>query len=158
MGDPELEHEIRRLVFIREETRFEIGLLHDRINALIGAEAFLTIAFTMALSAPLPRTGVAIATVVPPILSMVGLTLAIISWPGIDATFQIILEWDARQLELVRGNDRLAQTMWRRDVSRRGTRQQMTMLFARAGPLVFAVAWAIVTCVAILVSLQRERS
>ena len=35
--------DVRRLAFLREETRFEIGLLHDRINALISAEAFLTI-------------------------------------------------------------------------------------------------------------------
>jgi len=42
------EH-VRRLAFIREEMRFEIGVFHDRINALISAEAFLLISFTMAL-------------------------------------------------------------------------------------------------------------
>ena len=35
-----------QLAFIRQETRFEIGLLHERVNALVAAEAFLTIAFT----------------------------------------------------------------------------------------------------------------
>ncbi|WP_188908173.1 hypothetical protein [Aureimonas endophytica] len=34
---------------IREEMRFEVDVLNSRINALISAEAFLTIAFTMAL-------------------------------------------------------------------------------------------------------------
>ncbi len=155
MADHEFEDEIRRLIFIREETRFEVGLLHDRINALIGAEAFLTIAFTMALGAPRQPTGIAIATVIPPILSIVGLTLAIIAWPGIEATFKIILAWDARQLELFHANDRLVETMWRRDLSGRAARQHLTMLFARAGPLVFGVAWAILTCVALVLPLRR---
>ena len=35
---------------IREEMRFEIGVFHERINALISAEAFLLISFTMALA------------------------------------------------------------------------------------------------------------
>lgn len=40
----------RRLVVVRDETRFELALLHDRVNALLAAEAFLTIAFTAAMS------------------------------------------------------------------------------------------------------------
>jgi hypothetical protein len=46
-GSPDSRNQ---LAFIREETRFEIGLLHERVNALVGAEAFLTIAFTAAMS------------------------------------------------------------------------------------------------------------
>lgn len=71
--DPELPVDaVRRLAFIREETRFEIGLLHDRINALISAEAFLTIAFTMAMSNTNAHWGSTFSTLVPPILSLVG--------------------------------------------------------------------------------------
>ncbi len=39
-ADPSKEH-ILRLSLIREEMRFEVGILHDRINALISTEAFL---------------------------------------------------------------------------------------------------------------------
>lgn len=54
----------RQLAFIREETRFEVGLLHERVNALIAAEAFLTIAFTTAMSNSNPNWGAAITFVV----------------------------------------------------------------------------------------------
>ena len=43
------EEHVRRLAFVREEMRFEVGILHDRINALLSAEAFLLISFTMSL-------------------------------------------------------------------------------------------------------------
>jgi hypothetical protein len=36
-GSPDSRNQ---LAFIREETRFEIGLLHERVNALVGAEAW----------------------------------------------------------------------------------------------------------------------
>jgi len=39
-----------RLGFVRAELRFELTLLHDRVNALLTAEAFLTIAYTAAMS------------------------------------------------------------------------------------------------------------
>jgi hypothetical protein len=69
----------RRLAFIREETRFEVGPLHDRISALISAEAFLTIAFTMAMSNTNARWGSSFSILVAPILSLLGLILAVVA-------------------------------------------------------------------------------
>lgn len=95
------------MAFIRDETRFEIGLLHDRVNALIAAEAFLTIAFTAAMS-----TGAPWGAVVSPILSVLGLLLALLAWPGIRATVEITLGWTARQIELLERNPALSSTVW----------------------------------------------
>ena len=150
--------DVRRLAFLREETRFEIGLLHDRINALISAEAFLTISFTMAMGGTNARWGPAFATIVAPMLSLLGLALAILSWPGVNASFRIIVEWNTRQTQLMRDNTPLIDSMWRLDVPGRGNLradpdQRQTMLFARAVPAVFAAAWAILTVVALVLPL-----
>ena len=40
----------KRALAIREEMKFEVGIMHDRINTLVSAEAFLTISFTMSLT------------------------------------------------------------------------------------------------------------
>jgi hypothetical protein len=142
-----------RFIFLREETRFEIGLLHDRINALISAEAFLTIAFTMAMSNSNDRWGQTFTRTVPPVLSLVGLILAIFAWPGIDASFKIIIEWSARQRELMRDHPGITNSMWRLEVPGRGAVRadpdtRRTMFFARAVPPVFAIAWAVLTVIA----------
>ena len=147
--------DVRRLTFIREETRFEIGLLHDRVNALIGAEAFLTIAFTMAMSNSNRHWGATFSALVPPILSLVGLLLAALAWPGVDASFKIIVEWNVRQSQLMHANPQLTDSMWRLDVLGRGNQradpdQRQTMLFARAVPAVFCIAWAILTVIALV--------
>jgi len=48
-----------RLVFVRAELRFELGLLHERVNALLTAEAFLTIAYVAAPGPCVRRNGAA---------------------------------------------------------------------------------------------------
>lgn len=150
----------RRLAFIREETRFEIGLLHDRVNALISAEAFLAIAFTMAMSSTGAPWGALFSMFVAPTLSFVGLLLAVLAWPGVDASFKIILEWNARQLQVMRENPRLTEAMWRPHVlGKEGRRadpdQRRSMIFARAVPAVFAAAWTILTVVALVLPFRQ---
>ena len=49
MGET-IDDYLKRVSTIREEMRFEISVFHDRINALISAEAFLLISFTMTLN------------------------------------------------------------------------------------------------------------
>lgn len=155
-----LVDDVRRFAFIREETRFEIGLLHDRINALISAEAFLTIAFTMAISNSNARWGTMLSTVVPPVLSLVGLVLAALAWPGVDASFKIVNEWTARQRQFMQENPVITDLMWRLDVLGKGNLRadpdtRKTMLFARAVPAVFGIAWAILTIIALVLPLRR---
>ena len=143
------------LAFIREETRFEIGLLHDRVNALLGAEAFLTIAFTAAMSNGTPWGG-RFAAVVAPILSVLGLLLALLAWPGIERTVKIIGEWTVRRLELLEHDPALAASMWglaqrARGAQRKDPAQGRSMLFFRAVPALFTVVWAALTVVALVI-------
>ena len=102
---------IRRLEFIREETRFEIGLLHDRINALISAEAFLTISFTMAMNNTTAEWGPTFSAFVAPVLSLVGLILAVLAWLGVNASFKIIVEWNSSQQRFMR--DKSCYRVWK---------------------------------------------
>ena len=150
----------QRFTFLREETRFEIGLLHDRINALISAEAFLTIAFTMAMSNGNSRWGEVFIRTVPPVLSLVGLILAVFAWPGIDASYKIIVEWSMRQGQFMRDNYATVDLLWRLDVPGRGNVRKdpdtrRTMFFARAVPAVFGIAWSILTVIAFVLPRGR---
>ena len=47
---PDPAEDAARLDAVRAETRSELGLLHERVNALLAAEAFLTIAYVAAMS------------------------------------------------------------------------------------------------------------
>ena len=95
------------------------------------------------------------ALLVAPTLSVVGLLLAVLAWPGVDASFKIILEWNARQLQVMGENPRLTEAMWRPHVLGKGGQrvdpdQRRSMLFARVVPAVFTAAWAILTLVALV--------
>ena len=141
-----------RLAFIREETRFEIGLLHGRVNAL---EAFLTIAFTAAMSGGVSREAT-FSAVASPILSGLGLVLALLAWPGINATVKIILGWTACRTELLEREPALAATMWGMAAPGRADRradpdQWRSMLFFRAVPGLFTLTWAALTVLALIV-------
>lgn len=136
-----------RLAFLREEVRFEIGLLHERANALIGAEAFLTIAFTMALTSPRDEGPILL---VAPVLALVGLVLAALAWPGTADSFRIIAAWDARQREVMAEDPLLRERMWRPEPRGPGDLdQRLSLLFARAVPAVLVVAWTVLLVVAL---------
>ena len=144
-----------QLAFIREETRFEIGLLHERVNALVGAEAFLTIAFTAAMSNG-TAWGATFSAVASPILSVLGLVLALLAWPGVDATVKIILRWTANRIELLESDPALSATPW--GVAARGRADRRTdpdqwrsMLFFRAVPALFVLVWTALTVLALVI-------
>ena len=144
------------LEFVRQETRFEIGLLHDRVNALVTAEAFLTIAYTAALSNGAPW-GRPFAAVAAPVLAVLGLVLALLAWPGVGATAQLVLTWTRRQGELLDADPELAATVRGRagrgrDDRRAQPDQWRSMLFFRAVPVLFVVVWAVLTVLALVVT------
>ena len=85
------EDHLKRISSIREEMRFELGVFHDRTNALISAEAFLLISFTMGLTyashgARTPFFWIS------PTLSIIGFSLAALAWPGLATSYKIIIE------------------------------------------------------------------
>ena len=142
-----------RLAWIRAEIRFELGLLHDRVNALVGAEAFLTIAYTAAMSNG-TSWGSRFAQIVAPVLSVLGFLLAVLAWPGIEATVRIVLGWTEQRLELLQEHPQLDPSHggprpWADD-RRSDPDQWRSMLFFRAAPVLFAVVWTALTVVALV--------
>lgn len=147
----------QQLAFIREETRFEVGLMHERVNALISAEAFLTIAFATALSNSNPDWGAAITFVVSPVLALIGIVLALLAMPGISASMRIIEEWNHRQEVLMRQEEAVTAAMWRPSMmpgGRKPPSQRKSMLFARTVPMVFLVAWLVLAAIALVLPMR----
>jgi hypothetical protein len=145
----------QQLAFVRTEAGIEIGLLHERVNALLAAEAFLTIAYTAAMSNG-TAWGETFAVVVAPILAVLGLLLALLAWPGIDGTVRMVLDWTARQQYLLDEHPVLVGSV--RGLAARGggrgraySDQRRGMLFFRAVPILFALVWAAFTVVALVV-------
>ncbi len=151
----ELDRAVRELGLIRSETRAEIGLLHDRVNALLAAEAFLTIAYTAAMSNG-TRWGRSFALVVAPLLSVLGLLLALFAGAGIYATTRFVTEWTRRQRQLLDQYPAIAGTVlgWAAaggNKHRAVDDQRRSLLFFRAVPVLFGTVWAVLTVVAFTV-------
>lgn len=143
----------RWIAHIREEMRFEIAALEGRINALISAEAFLTIAFTMALGNRDAGWNASFGLVAP-MLSLIGFVLAALCWPGVHSGVGIINEWNAMLMAALEEAPEPTRRMWRPSVFGKGARRsQMAhrrgMVFARAVPIVFMAAWAVFGVVAL---------
>jgi hypothetical protein len=137
----------RSISLIREEMRFELDILHNRINALISAEAFLTIAFTMALGNNATER-------VALILSSVGLMLALLAWPSTSTSIRIINEWNTLLTETLAGSGDKTRTMWRPSIFSIGPKStdlthRRGMIFVRSIPVLFVVAWCILGGIAI---------
>ena len=142
---------LKRISAIRDEMRFEIGVFHDRINALISAEAFLLISFTMALT----YAGQGAATPffwISPTLAIVGFALAALAWPGVATSYRIIVEWNVLFVDVLNEAHAAATVGWRPSVFVHGDKRtqadhRRSMLFSRFVPAIFMLAWVILACI-----------
>ena len=151
----------KRLATIRDEMRLEIGVFHDRINALISAEAFLLISFTMALTYSNSGWGGKLFWI-SPILSVVGFVLAILAWPGVSTSFKIIVEWNQLFVDALNEAHASSTLVWRPSLFADGDRRthadhRRSMLFARYVPATFVVAWAILAGVVLTSPWDRRK-
>ncbi|GAB2597198.1 hypothetical protein GCM10009593_43250 [Microlunatus antarcticus] len=141
MPAPDPAADAARLAAVREETRDELGLLHERVNALLGAEAFLTIAYTAAMSNGAPW-GRVFAGVAAPVLAVLGLLLALLTLPAVRGAARILLVLSAQQDELF---GRLGGTApgYHGGAGRPSSwaDQRRALLFFRAVPVLFVVVW-----------------
>ncbi len=155
-GDPTAgEGHERRLALIRDETRFEVGTIHDRVNALIGAESFLMIAFVLTIVNSDGHWTEKYFALLAPLLSTVGFVLAALAWLGIGTTSRIVVEWNALLSQLLEEAPVASRAMWRPSALR-GSREtaashRRSMLFAQGVPVVFAVVWAVLTVAVLIV-------
>ena len=127
--------------------RFEIGVFHDRINALISAEAFLLISFTMALTYSNSGWEGKLFWI-SPILSIIGFVLAALAWPGINTSFKIMVEWHGLFVDALNEAHASSMVVWRPSLFvdgdlRAHADHRRSMLFARYVPATFMVAWTI---------------
>jgi hypothetical protein len=146
-SDPE---DAALLAAVRQETLAELGLLHARVNALLAAEAFLTIAYTAAMSdaAPWGRTFAAVAA---PVLAVLGLLLAVLTLPAVATTTRIVLAQTALQDELfARLGATAAGYHGGAGRPRALADQRRGLLFFRAVPVLFAVVWVVLLVLALL--------
>lgn len=146
MGETVDDH-LKRVSTIREEMRFEISVFHNRVNALISAEAFLLISFTMTLnyaSAGLAGKFFWIA----PALSTIGFMLAALAWPGVNTGYKIIAEWNLLFVDVLNEAHALSTFKWRPSVFVEGDQRiqldhRRGMLFSRYVPIIFMIAWVV---------------
>lgn len=147
---PDPAEDAARLAAVREETRSELGLLHDRVNALLAAEAFLTIAYTAAMSNG-ASWGRPFASVAAPVLALLGLLLAGLTLPAIRGAARILLALSAQQDELF---GRLGGTApGYHGGAGRPTAvadQRRALLFFRAVPVLFSAVWIVLGVLAVV--------
>ena len=141
---PDETSDADRLALVRTETRFELDLLHQRVNALLAAEAFLTIAYTAAMSNG-AAWGRPFATVAAPVLSVLGLLLALLLLPGVRATARIVLTQTALQEQLVERLPGSALAGYYGIAGRPSALfdQRRSRLFFQAVPILFSVVWTV---------------
>lgn len=140
-----------QLAATRAELRFELGLLHDRVNALLTAEAFLTIAYTAAMSNG-TAWGALFAALVGPTLALLGLLLAMLAWPGVTTTAKLVLQLTDDQAGLLTRQIATAPPAARPAAGALRVAQRRSLLFFRAVPAIFAVVWIALAAVAVAVT------
>ncbi len=141
-----------RLALVQAELQFELGPLHERVNALVAAEAFLTIAYTTAMGNA-TEWGTDFALVVAPALAVLGLLLALLSWAGVQATVRLVMEWTEARTRLLEDDPALAAARTVGLGARAGRAvadQRRSTLFFRAAPGLFAVLWTVLAVVALV--------
>ena len=148
---PDDTSDAEHLALIQAEIRFELDLLHQRVNALLAAEAFLTIAYTAAMSNG-AAWGLAFARVAAPVLSGLGLILALLVIPGVAATVRIVLSQTARKEQVLLRLPGHARAGFHGVAGGPSALadQRRSMLFFRAAPVLFAVAWTALLVLALV--------
>lgn len=129
-----------QLAGIREETRFELQLLHERVNTLLAAEAFLTIAYTTTMNS---QGGWAV--VVAPVLAVLGLLLAALAWPGVSTTAHLVMQWTYQVGDLLEQHPQAGAPGpgGHPDRRTRETGQRRSLLLFRFAPPTFLSVWVI---------------
>ena len=141
----------RRVQAIREEMKFELGVLHDRVNALVSAEAFLIISFTMSLAYSNDRWSSRFFLIAP-VLASIGFLLAILAWPGVKRGVEIVVEWNELLIQALSEARKDSHFVWRPSVDVLGAVRTQDlhrkgMLFTRFVPAAFAVAWVLLAAI-----------
>ena len=88
--------------------------------------------------------------VVAPVLSVLGLLLALLAWPGVATTARLVLLWTVRTVEVLSRHPELQQPWPDADPRRRLTDQRRSLLFFRGVPVLFVAVWIVLLVVSLL--------
>ena len=121
------------------------------MNALLTAEAFLTIAYTAAMSNG-AAWGRSFATVAAPVLALLGLLLALLALPGVAATARIVLTQTSLLARLDDSRSASTPVAYHAAPGRPSSvlDQRRSLLFFRAVPVLFAAVWTGLLLLALL--------
>lgn len=135
------------LASLRDETRFELNLLHERVNTLLAAEAFLTIAYTATMS-----SSGRWSAVVAPVLAVLGLLLAALAWPGVSTTAQLVMALTYQFGNVVDGHPEALPSgaAGRGDRRAREIGQRRSLLLFRFAAPLFLSVWVVLLACSLL--------
>ena len=142
----EIETSADQLSYARAEIRAEIGLLNDRLNALMSSQSFLVIAYASTLSSGYGDFRSPFILILPPFLAVLGAALVLEARPSLRAALQAITEWRQREAALVNSSaDFAPYTLATDDVSRAALEQRQTQgrHFAIRAPIIMLAAWLV---------------
>lgn len=135
-----------QLDYIRTEIRSEIGLLNNRLNALMSSQSFLVIAYASTLSSSNGDFRSLFTVILPPFLAILGAALVLEARPSLKAALEAIDDWRHREANLVGSSaDFDPYTLAVDDNSRRAVkqRQHQGRHFATRAPLIMLIAWLV---------------
>jgi len=129
--------------FIARKFASESEVINGRLQALLGSQAFLVIAYATAMTGSTTRWGDRMVLLVPPLFSLLGFMLALMALPGIRAGYAAIGKWEEKQRALHSRCAHLVEfTLAASEDETRDTmrRAQGGALFAHQAPFVFLIA------------------
>lgn len=132
---------------LRDEIRAELQLLFQRVGALLAAEAFLVIAYTGTMAAQ-GRWHAVVA----PVLSLLGLLLAVLGRLGAAPTARLVIRRTQEVQRIVEQHPDRAPA-WLRDASaarRLVPEQRASLLFFQLAPVLFVLVWAVLGVVSLV--------
>ena len=149
------------LLFYRSEIKFESQLLSGCLSSLIASQSFLLIGYASAMSNLIGQWHTLFTLVFRPVLTLLGLILALQAWVGIRAALAVIAQWHHHQTALCADNadvdtycHGLSATPHNKHDDNVNSHRQHGGVFAKYAPLVFAGAWCYLAVLPIYVYLR----
>ncbi|WP_051329098.1 hypothetical protein [Geminicoccus roseus] len=155
------EEPVDLLKFYRSEIQFESQMLSSRLNSFISSQSFLLIAYGSSMGVLVGQWRNPFTLALPPFLGLLGLVLALQTWPGIRTAYAAVEEWHKKQGVLLARHPDL-EIYFRRSFVDFRTRvqgetveyrfQQGTM-FTRHSPWILSIAWCYFTALPVVMYL-----
>lgn len=132
--------------FIMTEIRCENDAINSRLQALLGSQSFLVIAYATALTGFYRDGATNLTILIPCLFCLLGFMLAVMALAGIRAGYAAISKWEGRQRELIAQNAIFGKlTLFSNEDEAYDTerRSQRGSIFTHKAPLLFMFAWTV---------------